>query len=187
MRALLCPRRLCPLPDTKDAGLLVTLPPATSTVQLSTPPAQTGTARRALSEADNTAARILNLCTRALMTPAAPAFAGFAIRGSVPKPVLIRAAGPTLAAFALTNPLARPRLTVRDSDSRALATNASSETAPDRTALLRATSAVGAFPFAPTSNDAALLRTLPPGNDTAVIASPGATSGLVLAEISEVP
>ena len=172
---------------SKDAALLLTLDPGTYTVQLSAPPGQTGTALLELYEADNDAARILNLSTRALVTPAAPAFAGFAIRGPVAKTVLVRAAGPTLAAFGLTNPLARPRLTVRDSTGTAVATNSSSETAPDRPALLRATQSVGAFPFAAGSNDSALLLTLPPGNYTAVIESPDATSGLVLAEIYELP
>lgn len=172
---------------SKDSTFLLTLDPGTYTVQLSAPPGQTGTALLELYEADNDAARILNLSTRALVTPAAPAFAGFAIRGPVAKTVLVRAAGPTLAAFGLANPLARPRLTVRDATGTAAATNSSWETAPDRAALLRATSAVGAFAFTPGSNDAALLMTLPPGNYTAVIESTDTTTGIALVEVYELP
>ena len=54
-------------------------------------------------------------------------------------------------------------------------------------ALAAAASSVGAFPIPPTSRDAVLLSTVPPGAYTVQIGAPTGAAGLVLVEVYEVP
>jgi len=55
------------------------------------------------------------------------------------------------------------------------------------TALTTAFNAVGAFALPATSRDAALLAALPPGSYTVQVSGVGATSGVALIEVYEVP
>jgi hypothetical protein len=168
---------------SKDAALLAELSPGNYTVQLAGKSAQTGTALIEIFEADNIADRLLNLSARVFVGSNATAIAGFSIYGPAQKRVLIRAAGPALAAFGVANALANPRLELRNSSGVSLATNEDwSGSVP---ALVM--TAVGAFPFAAGSRDSALLVTLAPGNYTALVDGVGGASGIVLVEIYEVP
>ena len=172
---------------SKDAATIATLAPGSYTVQLSGKPGQSGTGLIEIYEDDNDAARILNLSTRALVTPAAPTIVGLSISGPVAKQVLFRAVGPALASFGLTGALANPRFELKNASGVTVARNDDWETDSDRAALLRAFQSTGAFPFAPGSRDAALLVTLAPGNYTALIESADGTTGVVLAEAYELP
>ena len=172
---------------SKDAAFVPLLAPGSYTVQLSGKPGQSGTGLIEIYEYDNEAARILNLSTRALVTPAAPTIVGLSISGPVAKQVLIRAVGPALASFGVTGALANPRFELKNASGVTVARNDDWETDSDRAALLRAFQSVGAFPFAPGSRDAALLVTLAPGNYTALIESADGTTGVVLAEAYELP
>ncbi|MDP3071376.1 MAG: hypothetical protein Q8N18_13885 [Opitutaceae bacterium] len=174
-------------PGSKDAVLIGTLAPGTYTAQLSGKPGQTGTALLEIYEADNDAARILNLSTRALVTPAAPVIAGFVIQGPVAKEVLVRAAGPALTPFGVAAALPNPRLEIRDGRGVTVARNEDWEVDSDRSALLRAFQSTGAFPFPTGSRDAAVLARLPPGNYSAIVDSAPAAAGLVLVEVYELP
>ena len=108
-----------------------------------------------------------------------PLIAGFAVTGTTPKTVLIRAVGPTLTNYNVTSVLADPQLTLY-SGTIILAVNSgwSYDNSVD--------SAVGAFPL--TSNrDAALLITLAPGAYTIQIKSASRNTGSVLVEVYDVP
>ena len=109
--------------------------------------------------------------------------AGFTVEGSLPKAMLVRAAGPALAAFGVPNPLATPQLELY-SGATLLAENAGWSAQPGAAAITATTTQVGAFPFAVGSADAALLVTLPPGGYTAVVRSAAAT-GAALVEAYE--
>lgn len=109
--------------------------------------------------------------------------AGFTVEGSLPKTMLVRAAGPALAAFGVPMPLATPRLELYGGATR-LAENAGWSAQPGAAAITATTTQVGAFPFAVGSADAALLETLPPGGYTAVVRSASAT-GAALVEVYE--
>ncbi len=100
--------------------------------------------------------------------------------------LLIRAVGPSLAAFGLTNLLADPTFDLFDAQSRRIATNDNWSGPPE---LTRASAQVGAFHLtSAASRDAALLVTLSPGNYTMQIRSTDSTSpGTALIEIYEVP
>lgn len=174
-------------PGSKDAAALGTLDTGGYTVHVTDEAGASGSALVELYETDNDSAPLLNLSSRATVAPAAPMIAGFSIQGRVPKRVLLRAAGPALAAFAVSDSLANPHLELRDAAGRLVATNDDWSASPDAADLAATAPAVGAFPFALASRDAALLITLAPGNYTAHLTSADTTSGSALIEIYDAP
>lgn len=165
-----------------DSALVANLAPGAYTVVLTAPPDEYGPALVEIYEADNVAATMSNLSTRAHVTPGSPAIAGFVIRGQVAKPVLLRAAGPSLTAFGVGNALRNPRLVLRNERGDILGSNDDWDSA-----LRAAMNSVGAFPFDGGSRDAALRLSLPPGNYTAAIESADGQSGVGLIEVYELP
>lgn len=129
------------------------------------------------------AVRLLNLSARNRVgTGSDILIAGFVIAGTGTQRVLIRAIGPSLAAFGVTGTLIDPKLEVHDATGR-IAEN--DNWAP---ALAPTFTQVGAFPLAANSRDSALLLTLTAGRSyTAQISGIGATTGEALVEVYEVP
>jgi hypothetical protein len=107
--------------------------------------------------------------------------AGFVVGGQTPVRVLIRAVGPTLAAFGVGGVLADPKLDVF-SGSTVVASNDNWD-APTAANFSR----VGAFAFTAGSRDAALVATLQPGSYTAQVSGVNSTSGVALVELYELP
>jgi hypothetical protein len=107
--------------------------------------------------------------------------AGFVIAGTAPQRVLVRGAGPALAAFSVTGALADPALELYQG--RDLV--AGNDDWPAADAETHA--AAGAFAFAPGSKDAALVQTLPPGAYTVHLgpAGGGSANGIGLVEVFE--
>ncbi len=112
--------------------------------------------------------------------------AGFVVGGVGTTTLLIRAVGPSLAAFGLGNLLADPIFDLFDAQSRRIATNDNWSGTPE---LSRTSAQVGAFHLtSAASKDAALLMPLSPGNYTVQIRSADSSStGTALIEIYEVP
>jgi len=108
--------------------------------------------------------------------------AGFIVDGNGPQTVLVRAAGPSLVPFGITNPLSNPTLQlVRQSDSTVIATNDDWQSAPNAAAI----TATG---FAPTDpNEAAILMTLAPGAYTAIVSGAGGGTGVSVVGVFAVP
>ncbi|MBM3855230.1 MAG: hypothetical protein FJ399_19100, partial [Verrucomicrobia bacterium] len=135
-------------------------------------------------------ARIANLSVLTTLTADEPALVvGTVVGGAGPagaKPLLVRAAGPSLTPLGVTGVLPDPRLELY-AGGRVLATNDDwGGTAALRTAFAGA----GAFAFASdASQDAALLRTgadaLPPGDYAVHVRGTAGSSGAVLLEIYE--
>ena len=143
--------------------------------------------------ADNTASpaaqAFVNISTLAHLTPDNDSIlSGFVISGPVPRNVLVRAVGPALTQFGVTDVLARPQLVVYQSG-RALATNdAWAPTADTASRLNVAFNRAGAFCFSDASScDAALLLTLAPGAYTIQVKSASGASGTALLEVYDVP
>jgi hypothetical protein len=131
-------------------------------------------------------ARIANLSILTTLNAPGDSFIlGYVVNGagkSDTKPILIRAAGPTLGAapFNISGVVADPKLD--------LFTGSTSTGANDNwggtAALNAAFAAVGAFPYASaTSLDAAVLATNTGGNTSARVSATGNGTGLVLAEV----
>lgn len=129
--------------------------------------------------------RLLNLSSRARVGPGdAAAIAGFVVSGTGAKPVLIRAAGPALAAapFNLPGALSDPRLELYRGNAL-IARNTGIATSADRAAIIAASQQIGAFALGAAGLDSALLATLAPGDYTAIVSSATTQTGVVLVEV----
>jgi hypothetical protein len=131
--------------------------------------------------------RLTNLSARTVAGTGADALiAGFVVNGTLPKRLLLRAAGPTLAAFGVGNSLADPRLVLRPLNSDTIV--AANDDWGGTAALKAAFASVGAFPFAADdARDAALVLELPPGAYTATVSGKDNTTGVALVEVYELP
>ena len=120
----------------------------------------------------NPASYLSNLSVRTTLQSAQIVTVGLVVSGGA-KPILLRAAGPTLSAFGLTSAMADPRLELYQGMTKIAENN-------DWTASLASTfTAVGAFAFNTASKDAALLQTL---NGAYTVQTTGTGAGTVLVE-----
>lgn len=178
--------------NSKDAALLLTLAPGDYSAVVTGQAGATGIGLVEVYDATLGAIprdqRIVNLSTRAIAgnTSDTILIAGFVVTGSVPKRVLIRGVGPALTQFGVAGALARPSLAVF-SGSTVLAQNAGWTTTADTSAITAAAQQSGAFAFAATSQDAALILNLAPGAYTAQISGVAGTTGVALVEVYELP
>lgn len=130
------------------------------------------------------AGTLINVATLATAGPGERSvIAGFTVEGSQAKPMLLRAAGPALAALGVRDALAAPVLELYSGAAR-LGVSVNWSAQANAAAISAAAAQAGAFAFAPGSADAALLGTLSPGNYTAIVRSAVAT-GTVLVEAYE--
>lgn len=120
----------------------------------------------------NPAAWLSNVSLRTTLAAGQNVIVGFVVNGA-PKDLLIRAAGPALAAFGLTSAMADPRLELYGGSIKITENN---DWMP---ALAPTFSSLGAFPFAAASRDAALLQSLS-GPHTVQVT--GTAGGVVLVE-----
>lgn len=106
---------------------------------------------------------------------------GFSIAGKTAAHVLIRAVGPGLERFGITGALVDPRITVYAPGLESpIARNDNWDAGSD---VATASAAVGAFPLATGSKDAAVILSLPPGTYTVVVNSADGAPGLTLVEV----
>jgi len=133
---------------------------------------------------------LVNISTLArITTPADAIVSGFVITSQTKRSVLVRAIGPTLAAFGVNDALARPQLAVYEGD-RLIATNeAWSGTSREMTeTLMDAFDRAGAFRLVDeTSRDAALVASLATGSYTVRVTSGDGTPGAALLEVYDLP
>lgn len=121
-----------------------------------------------------------NLSTRGQVgTGANVLIAGFVIGGNSPKQVLIRAVGPSLTQYGVTNALADPQLSLFQGGT----TIASNDNWGGSSALASAFAQSGAFALDASSKDAVVVATLNPGAYTAQVSGVGGTSGVAMIEL----
>ncbi len=126
-----------------------------------------------------------NISTRGVVGTGDDALiAGFVVTGLTPKRMLVRAAGPALAAAGVPGFLADPRFTVQN---RAGAVVAENDNWPVTAAMATACAQAGATPFATGSRDASTIVTLPPGLYTVVVSGVANTTGIAVVEAFELP
>ena len=176
------------LPEgSRDAAMLVTVPAGSYTIQVTG--AGTGTAAQGISavevyEADSSAGTLVNLSCRARVgTGGDVLIAGFVIRGSQPRRLLVRAVGPTLADLGVTGTLADPKIEVTaQADGKTVGSNDNWDAS-----LASTFTSVGAFALRTGSKDAALVLTLPPGAYTATVSGVGTSTGIAIVEVYDLP
>ena len=135
--------------------------------------------------------RLANVSTRTRVGTGADVLTtGFYINGTAPKQVVIRAVGPSLASFGVTDMLADPQLTIfgPNSVTNVVASNDNWGTpVGSATPVTAATFAsVGAFALPAGSRDAAVVAMLAPGSYTAQVSGVGNTTGTAIVEVYEV-
>jgi uncharacterized protein (DUF1800 family) len=171
-----------------DSALVATLSPGAYTAQVSGVNNTSGIALLEVYDLTGSA-RLINLSTRALVASGN----GILISGLVIAPgagtrhLLIRAAGPSLAALGVPGALTDPVFSVLDKNAVIIDGNDNWDTAPtttaNATAVASAITQAGAFPFAARSKDSALLIDLTPGSYTIQVAGVGGTGGVALVEV----
>jgi probable HAF family extracellular repeat protein len=174
-----------PLPDgSKDAAIFQALTSGAYTVHI-TSAAPNGIALGEVYESDSTAA-FRNFSGRMQVgVDEETGIAGFVISGVAPKTVLIRALGPTLGGFGVSDVLSDPQLALY-AGTAVLAQNddwAADGNAPSLVAAARRT---GAYPLIAGTKDAALLVTLWPGAYTVHVKTFGTSTGVALLELFDV-
>ena len=129
------------------------------------------------------AGRISNVSTRANVQPGNDLMiGGFIIDGPSAKTVIVRAIGPSLAAFGLQGVLSNPILTVlRSSDNTVIAQNDNWQTPPANGSQVSATGLAPSNPL-----ESAVVLTLNPGAYTAFVQGVSGVTGLANFEVFEV-
>jgi hypothetical protein len=138
--------------------------------------------------------RLLNLSTRTTIGSGADQgfISGFTVEaGAQPKKLILRAIGPSLAMFGVTNPVAAPILRIYDSRGQPY-TNGYAYPAvvggpTYESDLAESLAKTGAFPIPAGTRDAVVMMPFVPGAYTAEVTTGGAVGGAVLLEIYEVP
>jgi hypothetical protein len=135
------------------------------------------------------AIRIVNLSSRAYLQSAAePVLPGFVITGTGSKRVLLRAVGPTLSSFGVSNPVADPQIALKRWNATTSAyidvtSNDNWSASGAASNISSVASSVGAFALSSNSLDAAMVVVLEPGQYSAVATGGSTGSGVVLVEL----
>lgn len=144
-------------------------------------------ARRARIDPPATGGQLINLSTRAEAGGPGALIAGFVVAGRAEKPLLVRAIGPGLARFGVTDALADPALelhtTREDGRSALVSANENWADSGRGPALTDAATRTGAFPLEDGSLDAALLATASPRPYSAVVRGGASPPGIALVEV----
>ncbi len=172
------PTRYAPA-DPHEAGLWRTLAPGAYTVVVSGAGGTTGVALAEVFEVDNADLPLSGISTRGPVSGGDNVLiGGFAVDGSAPRTVVVRARGPSLAGAVASPVLANPTLTlVRSSDGAVIATNDDWQSAPNAADI----QASGMQPG--DARESAILITLDPGGYTAIVSGVGGTSGIGIVEV----
>ena len=120
----------------------------------------------------------LNLSTRGLVgTGDNVLIGGFIVTGTAPKSVVLRALGPSLSGFGLSDVLANPVLSVYNSSGTLITSNDNWQSDPNHFV-------VEANGLAPANLlESAIARTLPPGAYTVIVRGKNPTAGIGLVEL----
>jgi hypothetical protein len=131
---------------------------------------------------------VANISTRSIIEAGDnPMIGGIIIQGGN-KTVIIRAIGPSLTAFGVSNALADPTLELHDSTSLIASNNDWQTTQIGGIISGSQVAAIQSSGFAPTSpKESAIIATLAPGNYTAVVRGVNGTTGTGLVEVYALP
>lgn len=167
---------LAPESDLESA-ILVTLAPGPYTAVMSGVGGSTGVGIVEIFEIDTSEAPLINLSTRGnVLTGDDVMIGGFVISGTTPQTVIVRARGPSLVPFGISNVLANPVLQLFSGQTM-IAANDDWQSDPGA-------AAVEASGLAPASTlEAALRITLAPGPYTVIVTGAGGSTGVGIVEV----
>jgi hypothetical protein len=171
---------------SKDAAVVATLSPGNYTAQLSGKGGTVGVALIEVYELTEPSTRLVNISSRtSVQSGTRVQIAGFVIRGTGSKRVLLRASGPSLKTLNVPGFLSDPALGLYRGSNR-LAENDDWAAGTGIDQIESAVRAVGAFSWERLSKDAALLVDLEPGEYTAIVSGINGATGIALVEVYEV-
>lgn len=175
-------------PNPLEPALVATLAPGSYTAILSgTESAPAGVAIVEVYDLDSspTDARAINVSTRGkVKTGDEVMIGGFVIDGTQNRQVVVRALGPTLANFGITNPLLDPSIELRRSTPTGSELVRSNDNWKDDTGQITLASK-GLAP--PDDREPAMVVILAPGSYTAIVRGTGGTTGVGIVEVYDVP
>ena len=129
-------------------------------------------------------AQLTNISTRAsVQTGQRVTIAGFIVTGTDSKSVVVRGLGPTLTQYNVTGVLADPFLSLQDGSGNVLWNNNDWKDS-QQTGIQNLGFACAGAPCAPPNDlESAILRTVAPGNYTAILSGRNSTTGIGLVEV----
>lgn len=167
--------------NANESALAETLSPAAYTAIVRGINNTTGVALFEVYDIDSKPppSQLANISTRGLVqTGDEVLIGGFVINGSTPTNVLVRAIGPSLTAFGISNALADPLIELHDSQGNLITSNDNWQQDSLQATQIQATG------LAPSSAlESAIVTTLSAGNYTAIVKSANSTPGVGLVEV----
>jgi hypothetical protein len=167
--------------NSAESALVVTLAPGSYTVVVGGVGGGQGIGLVEAYEFDGNTTRFINISTRGRVGAGEdePMIGGFIVQGGAAKRVIIRALGPSLAVgpSAVVGALSDPFLELHDGNGNSLAVN-------DDWSNGSQAAEITATGLPPVNNlESAIVRTLGPGNYTAVVRGMNNTAGVGLVEV----
>ena len=167
--------------NDKEAALIATLTAGNYTAILTGKNGGTGVGLAEVYDLDQAAdSRLANISTRAFVGTGSDVLIGGFITGNRigATRIAIRALGPSLAQFGITNPLPDPRLQVFDQNGTLLASNDNWQSDPNQAGLITS------YGLAPPNNlESAIAASLAPGAYTAIVSGKNNQIGVALVEV----
>jgi hypothetical protein len=163
-------------PDPSESFLTAILPAGSYTAILEGVNATAGVALVEVYDVEPASSRVANISTRGDITSATDVIiGGFIIGGTDRTEVIVRALGPSLAAFGVSNPLPDPVLQLYNADGALVSVN-------DNWQSTQAQEIQNTLP--PTNTlESAIVATLPAGNYTALVHDASHSTGIGLVEV----
>ena len=163
-------------PSDLESAIIISLPPGSYSAVVSGKNGGTGIGLVDVYELDATPSTFQDLSTRGFVGTGDNALIGGLIIGNGEQPlIVVRAIGPTLGSFGITQPLQDPTLEVRDSNGGLISfDNDWQDNTP--------TAVKAALLHPQDSREAAVVLSLPAGNYTAIVRGKGGTTGVALVE-----
>ena len=164
-------------PHPNESGILMSLAPGAYTAIISGVGGAQGVGLFEIFELAQPEVPLANISTRGRVGTGDNVLIGGLIVSGGPKNVLLRARGPSLAAFGITSPLANPMMQlVRASDQAVLETN-------DDWGSASNAAAISASGYAPSDTlESAIMVTLDPGAYTLVVSGVEGATGIAIVE-----
>jgi len=174
--------------DSRESAIISTLQPGNYTAIVRGVSSTTGNALVEVYDLDTTHldvsinAQLGNISTRGLVqTGDNVMIGGFIVRGELPATVIVRAIGPSLAQYGITNPLLDPTLELHDGTGAVIGGNDNWQDDPGA-AQIQADNLAPSDP-----RESATIVTLAPGNYTAIVRGSNETTGVALVEGFVIP
>ena len=168
-------------PNDLDAALIATLPAGNYTAIVTGKNGRTGVGLAEVYDLEQTAdSRLSNISTRAFVgTNTDVLISGFVTGNNIGATrIVLRALGPSLVAFGITNPLPDPRLQLFDQNGTLLGSNDNWQSDANQAGLITS------YGLAPSNNlESAIATSLAPGSYTAIVSGKNNQTGVALIEV----